>query len=190
MVATEVRKLAERSQDAAKEIARLTSSSVDIAERSGALLNELVPAIKKTAELVQEVATASREQASGVAQVNRAMAQVDQAAQRNSAAAQQLTATAEQMADQAERLERLMDFFKEKGRAAEPIAGETANAFQTLGSFSAARQRGAVMAAAARSTDTAPRHAVETTRSLSKRRKAAAPNGDTTTPGSEPFTRF
>jgi methyl-accepting chemotaxis protein len=118
VVATEVRKLAERSQEAAKEIAQLTSSSVEIAERSGTLLSELAPAIKRTAELVQEVATASREQASGVTQVNRAMAEVDHAAQRNAAAAEQLTTTAAEMAHQAEKLERLMDFFKGKNRAA------------------------------------------------------------------------
>ncbi|HWH76530.1 MAG TPA: methyl-accepting chemotaxis protein, partial [Candidatus Binatus sp.] len=127
VVANEVRKLAERSQSAAKEIGTLTSSSVDIAERSGALLADLLPAIQKTADLVQEVATASREQAGGVAQVNRAMAQVDQVAQRNSAAAEELSATAQQMAHQAEKLERLMDFFTDKSAAAMAM-----NAFETV----------------------------------------------------------
>ncbi len=49
-----------------------------MAERSGKLLDELVPSIKKTADLVQEVSSASREQSSGVNQINKAMAQVDQ----------------------------------------------------------------------------------------------------------------
>ena len=53
MVATEVRKLAERSQAAAKEISTLASDSVKVAEHSGKLLGELVPSIKKTADLVQ-----------------------------------------------------------------------------------------------------------------------------------------
>jgi hypothetical protein len=87
----------------------------------------LVPAIRKTADLVQEVATASREQAGGVAQVNRAMAQVDQVAQRNSAAAEELSATAQQMAQQAEKLEQLMGFFTGTSASATPM-----NAFETV----------------------------------------------------------
>ena len=73
VVAQEVRKLAERSQKAAKEIGTLAGSSVQVAERSGKLIQELVPTIKKTADLVQEVAAATQEQASGVAQINKAM---------------------------------------------------------------------------------------------------------------------
>jgi methyl-accepting chemotaxis protein len=112
VVATEVRKLAERSQTAAQEISSLTASSVRVAERSGELLSNLVPSIQKTAELVQEVATASREQAAGVAQVNRAMTQVDQVTQRNAAAAEQLSSTAEQLAVQAASLLKAMGSFQ------------------------------------------------------------------------------
>jgi methyl-accepting chemotaxis protein len=112
VVATEVRKLAERSQSAAQEISSLALSSVKVAERSGEFLSELVPSIRKTAELVQEVATASREQGTGVAQVNKAMAQVDQVTQRNAAAAEELSSTAIQMANQAEDLQQLMRAFR------------------------------------------------------------------------------
>jgi methyl-accepting chemotaxis protein len=112
VVATEVRKLAERSQNAAQEINALTESSVRVAERSGELLKELVPAIRNTAELVQDVATASKEQAAGVAQVNRAMVQVDQVTQRNASAAEELSSTAEEMASHADNLKQLMALFK------------------------------------------------------------------------------
>jgi methyl-accepting chemotaxis protein len=111
VVATEVRKLAERSQAAAKEIGARSASSVQVAERSGKLLEALVPAIRKTTDLVQEVAAASREQASGVAQINNAMGQVGQVTQRNASASEELASTAEEMASQAESLQQLMTFF-------------------------------------------------------------------------------
>jgi len=112
VVATEVRKLAERSQTAAREIGGLAASSVKVAERAGHSLVDLVPAIRKTAELVQEVAAASREQGAGVAQVNKAMSQVDQVTQRNASAAEELASTAEEMAAQAEVLQELMARFR------------------------------------------------------------------------------
>ena len=112
VVATEVRRLAERSQAAAKEISSLATDSVKVAENSGKLLDELVPSIKKTAELVQEVAAASREQSSGVTQINKAMAQVDQVTQRNASSAEELSSTAEELASQSESLLQLMNYFK------------------------------------------------------------------------------
>jgi methyl-accepting chemotaxis protein len=111
VVAVEVRKLAERSQLAAKEISDLASSSVSVAERSGQLLSDLVPAIRRTAELVQEVTAASAEQSSGVTQINRAMSQVDSVTQRNASSAEELSSTAEELAAQSEQLQQLMTFF-------------------------------------------------------------------------------
>jgi methyl-accepting chemotaxis protein len=112
VVAAEVRRLAERSQAAAKEISALAATSVKVAERSGKLLGDLVPSIRRTAELVQEVTATSSEQASGVSQINQAMSQVDQATQRNAAAAEELGSTAEEMTAQAEALQGVMAFFK------------------------------------------------------------------------------
>jgi methyl-accepting chemotaxis protein len=118
VVAAEVRKLAERSQKAAKEIGGLASRSVKVAERSGQLLSELVPSIRKTAELVQQVASVSREQAGGVGQMGRAMVQVDQVTQRNASAAEELSSTSEELAAQASSLQLMMAFFHVSGQPA------------------------------------------------------------------------
>jgi methyl-accepting chemotaxis protein len=114
VVAAEVRKLAERSRDAAKDIIKQAASSVQIADRSGQLLTELVPSITKTAELVREVAATATEQALGVSQINKAMGLIDQVTQRNAAAAEELSSTAEEMELQAKSLQKLMSFFRIK----------------------------------------------------------------------------
>jgi len=111
VVASEVRKLAERSQVSAREISALAASSVDVAEKSGSLLTDLLPSITQTSELVQEVAAASAEQASGVGQMNQAMSLVSEITQRNSAAAEELAGTAEQLSAQAVELKDLMAYF-------------------------------------------------------------------------------
>ena len=118
VVATEVRKLAERSQTAAKEISVLATSSVKVAEQSGQLLAELAPKVRKGADVVQELSAASAEQAQGVGQVSRAMSQVDQVTQQNASAAEELSSTAEELAAQAETLQQLVGFFKLTGGAA------------------------------------------------------------------------
>jgi methyl-accepting chemotaxis protein len=112
VVAAEIRRLAERSQTAAKQISELTTGSLEIAAQSGQKLGQLAPSIRRTAEVVQELAAASAEQAAGVGQMNRAMAQVDQVTQQNASASEQLSATAEELRQQAEGLERLLAFFK------------------------------------------------------------------------------
>jgi methyl-accepting chemotaxis protein len=112
VVATEVRRLAERSQVAATEITRLAGDSVSIAQQSGSRLGQLVPTIRRTADLIQEVAAASREQASGVSQINRAMSQVDHVTQRNASAAEELASTAQELSAQAENLQHLSARFR------------------------------------------------------------------------------
>ena len=112
VVATEVRKLAERSQSSSRETGALAANSVLGADRSGMLLAELVPAIRTTAALVQDVAAASNEQAAGVSQINRSIVEVDQVTQRNASASEELASTAEEMAAQASGLQTLVEFFR------------------------------------------------------------------------------
>jgi len=112
VVASEVRKLAERSQVAAQEIGELAKDSVKRADIAGQSLKEMVPSINKTADLVQEIAAASSEQATGVHQINEAIAQVNQTLQHNAAASEELSATSEEMNVQAVQLQESVDYFK------------------------------------------------------------------------------
>jgi len=112
VVAAEVRKLAERSQEAAKEIGDLAGNSVSTAERAGKLLDEIVPSIQKTSELVQEIAAASAEQSESVVQIGGAMGQLSKATQQNASASEQLAATSEELSGQAEQLQQSIAFFK------------------------------------------------------------------------------
>jgi len=118
VVAAEVRKLAERSQEAAKEIGDLAGHSVNTAEKAGKLLGEIVPSIQKTSELVQEIAAASQEQSQSVTQIGGAMGQLSKATQQNASASEELAATAEELSGQAEQLQQAMAFFGAAAREA------------------------------------------------------------------------
>ena len=122
VVAAEVRKLAERSQEAAREIGDLAGSSVNTAERAGKLLDEIVPSIQKTSELVQEIAAASAEQSESVVQIGGAMGQLSKATQQNASASEQLAATSEELSGQAEQLQQSVAFFRTGASGPVPVA--------------------------------------------------------------------
>ncbi|MDF1547219.1 MAG: methyl-accepting chemotaxis protein [Bacteroidales bacterium] len=121
VVAAEVRKLAEQSQQAAIEINHVSKNSVTIAEQSGKQLAEIVPSIEKTAELVRDIVMASEEQEIGIRQVNGAMNQLSEVTQQNTSNAEELSTGSEELASQAEQLREVMDFFvlehKVKGKS-------------------------------------------------------------------------
>jgi len=118
VVAAEVRKLAERSQEAAKEIGDLAGRSVSTAERAGKLLDEIVPSIQKTSELVQEITAASSEQSHSVTLISGAMSQLSKATQQNASASEELAATSEELSGQASQLQESVSFFVVDERAA------------------------------------------------------------------------
>jgi methyl-accepting chemotaxis protein len=117
VVAAEVRKLAERSQNAAGEIGQLSLRSVEIAEKAGQMLGRMVPDIQRTAELVQEISAASREQDTGAEQVNQAIQQLDQVIQQNASASEEMASTSEELSRQAEQLQETIAFFKLENQA-------------------------------------------------------------------------
>jgi methyl-accepting chemotaxis protein len=127
VVAEEVRKLAARSQESAKEIEESSKSSVDIAERSGKILADIVPDIERTAKLVQEIAAASNEQSSGAEQVNSAIQQLNQVTQQNAAAAEEMATSAEELSSQAESLQEAMAFFKINARQSRKVINGNSN---------------------------------------------------------------
>ncbi|MDC7240600.1 MAG: methyl-accepting chemotaxis protein [Spirochaetales bacterium] len=112
VVASEVRKLAENSGKAAGEISQLSSNSVKVAEKAGENLTKLVHDIKKTADLIQEISAASREQRTGIDQINTTILQLDQVIQQNSSSADSLASTSEELSSQALTLLDTVRFFK------------------------------------------------------------------------------
>ena len=112
VVAAEVRKLAERSQHAAKEINSLSVSNIEIAGKAGQLLEEMVSGIQKTSELVEEIKESSAEQADGIGQVNKAIQQLDQVIQENASSSEEMAATSRDFYTQAEHLLEVASFFR------------------------------------------------------------------------------
>jgi|GEM_PF-2293693 len=112
VVATEVRKLAEHSQQAAKEIDDLSASSVLIADKSGQLLASVTPEIQNIAKLIQEISATSIEQNTGAAQISASVQQLSQVVQQNAALAEELAASSEELTGQASSLLDNVSYFK------------------------------------------------------------------------------
>ncbi len=115
VVAEEVRNLAQRSAEAARNTSALIEGSVSNAENGvqisrevGDALNEIAESARKVNALVSEIAAASSEQAQGIEQVSVAVAQVDQVTQSNAASAEESASAAEELSGQAEEMNRLV----------------------------------------------------------------------------------
>ncbi|MDB6002118.1 MAG: methyl-accepting chemotaxis protein, partial [Rhizobacter sp.] len=122
VVAAEVRSLAQRSSEAAKEIKSLISTSVDRVEQGTALVDdagvtmgEVVASIRRVTDIMGEISAASIEQSSGVSQVGEAVTQMDQATQQNAALVEESAAAAESLKIQARQLVDAVAVFKIEG---------------------------------------------------------------------------
>jgi methyl-accepting chemotaxis protein-1 (serine sensor receptor) len=125
VVAGEVRSLAQRSADAAREIKSLISASVErvehgtqLVDRAGETMTEIVASIARVTDIMGEISAASTEQSTGVAQIGDAISQMDQATQQNAALVEESAAAAESLKDQAQQLVQVVAVFKLAGREA------------------------------------------------------------------------
>jgi methyl-accepting chemotaxis protein len=118
VVATEVRALAQRSADAAKDIKRLISTAatqvdegVELVGETGKALERILDQIADISAVVNTIAAGAHEQSTGLQQVNVAVNQMDQVTQQNAAMVEQSTAAAHALADHAQELSRLISGF-------------------------------------------------------------------------------
>ena len=125
VVAQEVRALAQRSADAAKEIKVLIANSSSQVDRgvklvgdTGRALNSIVSKVGEIDTLIGEIAQSSREQATGLGEVNVAVNQMDQVTQQNAAMVEEATAAAANLRLEAGALERLIARFNTSSRSA------------------------------------------------------------------------
>ena len=119
VVAGEVRALAGRSAEAAKEIKLLIQQSVSqvnegttLVEATGKTIGDVVQQVQSVAALIQEISNASQEQSQGTSQVSDAIAQLDQVTQQNAALVEESAAAANSLSYQAAELNRLVATFK------------------------------------------------------------------------------
>ncbi|RJX30959.1 MAG: HAMP domain-containing protein [Oxalobacter sp.] len=121
VVATEVRNLAQRSAEAAKEIKSLIDDSVGkidngnrLVNQAGATMDEVVTSVKRVTDIMAEISAASKEQSDGIEQVNQAITQMDAVTQQNAALVEQAAAAAESLKGQATELANVVSVFKVK----------------------------------------------------------------------------
>ena len=119
VVAGEVRSLAQRSANAAKEIKTLIGDSVDKVnigyrqvEQAGHTMDEIVQAVARVTDIMGEISAASTEQSQGIEQVSSAIGQMDEATQQNAALVEEAAAAAETLQDQAASLSQAVAVFR------------------------------------------------------------------------------
>ena len=129
VVAGEVRSLAQRSADAAKEIKGLIDDTVakvsdgsHLVAQAGSTMAELVESVQRVTAILSDIATASREQSSGIDQVNKAIAQMDDVTQQNAALVEEAAAATGSLEEQAHALLTAVASFTVEGARAQSTA--------------------------------------------------------------------
>ncbi|MEK8045498.1 methyl-accepting chemotaxis protein [Ideonella margarita] len=124
VVAGEVRTLAQRSAEAAREIKQLIGTSVEkvdagsrLVADAGAQMDDIVGQVRRVADLISEISAAAVEQTSGIGQVNNAIGQLDQVTQQNAALVEESAAAADSLKQQAKRMVEVVSAFKLPGHS-------------------------------------------------------------------------
>jgi methyl-accepting chemotaxis protein len=124
VVAGEVRSLAQRSAEAAKEIKTLITDSVErvdtgakLAGGAGQTMVEVVGSVNRVSQIIAEIASATKEQSSGIAQVNQAVADLDKATQQNASLVEESTAASESLKELAREMADAVAVFRLSDRA-------------------------------------------------------------------------
>jgi methyl-accepting chemotaxis protein len=119
VVASEVRNLAQRSAAAAKEIKQLITASVEtvaagskLVSEAGSTMDEVVQSVQRVNDIMAEISTATREQSSGIDQINIAVSQMDNVTQQNAALVEEAAAATAALQDQAAALARVVSVFQ------------------------------------------------------------------------------
>lgn len=124
VVASEVRKLAEKSRQAADEISKLSLSSVKITKKTRELLVEMLPQMGKAIQLIREISAASAEQNSAGEQINTTIQQLNQITQSNAASSEEMATSSEELDSQAQQLYDVIQFFKINQQSLKAIKNE------------------------------------------------------------------
>jgi methyl-accepting chemotaxis protein len=111
VVAGEVRRLAERSKNAAKQIEDVSKNGTNISEKASIELNEVLPLMAKTTGLIQEITAASQEQSSGANQINVSVQELNSLTQRNATRAEEMANSAEELKVYSAKLIELIQYF-------------------------------------------------------------------------------
>ncbi len=169
VVAGEVRALAQRSAEAAREIKTLIGASVDkvesgtrLVQDAGKTMDEIVSGVQRVSDIISEISAAAGEQTSGIEQVNGAVNELERVTQQNAALVEQSAAAAESLLQQAQKLTVAVADFK--------IDGAQASARTSASPSPIVRQRVGA--------SSAPAHVAAASKAITKARAATPPKAE------------
>jgi methyl-accepting chemotaxis protein len=189
VVAGEVRNLAGRSADAAKEIKQLITESVgrveqgtSLVDEAGRTMDEVVASIKRVTDIMGEISAASVEQSAGVGQVGEAVTNMDQVTQQNAALVEEMSAAASSLNTQAQDLVQVVSVFK--------LNANQAVATQSVAPVKATRAQPQMAASVARPKAAKTAGATTMTALAAPRAKPSEPRAEKSSPAGDSWENF